>query len=121
MKKQKAKISGNFFQRHSGFFLAAPFLVFFITFVILPILIAIVLSFTNFNSVETPEFVGLQNYIRIFSGDTVFSKNILPNTILYDFGSVDESSAYGIRNSALLSVHDGGSCGCYRVESNFLR
>lgn len=83
MKKQKAKISGNFFQRHSGFFLAAPFLVFFITFVILPILIAIVLSFTNFNSVETPEFVGLQNYIRIFSGDTVFSKNILPNTILY--------------------------------------
>ena len=79
MIKQKQDI----LTRHSGIILVAPFLIVFLSFIILPIIIAVFLSFTNFNSVEFPQFVGLGNYIRIFTSDLVFSKNILPNTILY--------------------------------------
>ena len=55
----------------------------FITFIILPIIAAIGLSFTDFNGVQTPDFVFLENYIRIFSKDSVFMQHILPNTIVY--------------------------------------
>lgn len=50
----------------------APFTVFFFLFTILPIVAAIVLSFTYFNMVSTPTFVGFDNYIRLFFDDDVF-------------------------------------------------
>ena len=50
----------------------APFTVFFFLFTILPIMAAIVLSFTYFNMVSTPTFVGFDNYIRLFFDDDVF-------------------------------------------------
>ena len=55
----------------------------FITLIILPIICAISLSFTDYNGMETPDFVLLDNYIRIFSRDAVFMQKILPNTIVY--------------------------------------
>ncbi len=50
----------------------APFLLAFMLFMVIPIVSSIVLSFTNFNMVQTPDFVGLDNYWRIFTGDEVF-------------------------------------------------
>ena len=61
----------------------APFLILFTTLIVLPILIAIFLSFTDFNGVQFPDFVFLDNYIRIFTSDSVFLMKILPNTIVY--------------------------------------
>ena len=49
-----------------------PFTVFFLMFTIVPILAAIVLSFTYFNMVSTPTFVGFENYVRLFFDDDVF-------------------------------------------------
>ena len=60
----------------------APFMIFFILFTVLPVLAAIGLSFTNFNMLETPDFVGLQNYQRLFVGDTVFITAI-KNTLIF--------------------------------------
>ena len=39
-------------------------------------LISIALSFTNFNMIQTPQFVGQQNYARLFLGDDIFIKSI---------------------------------------------
>jgi multiple sugar transport system permease protein len=69
--------------KYSHWVMILPFLVLFLIFIILPIIFAIGLSFTNFNAVETPEFVLFENYSRIFSKDAVFMQKILPNTILY--------------------------------------
>ena len=60
----------------------APFMIFFILFTVLPVLAAIGLSFTNFNMLETPEFIGLQNYQRLFVGDPVFITAI-KNTLIF--------------------------------------
>lgn len=52
--------------------LIAPFTALFVLFTIVPILAAIVLSFTYFNMVQAPTFIGLDNYLRLFFDDDVF-------------------------------------------------
>jgi multiple sugar transport system permease protein len=49
-----------------------PFLVIFFTFTILPVLASIFLGFTNFNVLQPPRFVGLDNYRRLFLEDEYF-------------------------------------------------
>ena len=62
--------------------LLLPFLVVFIVFMLLPVLSAIVLSFTDFNMVQTPHVVGLNNYIRLLTDDEIFMIS-LRNTLVY--------------------------------------
>lgn len=49
-----------------------PFALLFITFVVIPVLAAMVLSLTDYNMLETPGWVGLDNYIRVFLEDDDF-------------------------------------------------
>lgn len=74
---------GNVFTKHSTPFLLAPYAVIFILFIIIPVIAAIVLSFTYYNTIETPTFTGLSNYLNLFTNDEVFMRNVLPNTVIY--------------------------------------
>lgn len=58
-----------------------PFLLIFFTFYIAPVVISIIYSFTYYNVLETPRFIGLQNYINLFLADDVFLTAI-KNTLL---------------------------------------
>jgi len=60
----------------------APYLILFITFTVCPVIISIFLSFTSFNMLETPTFIGLQNYYRMFMADDLFVK-ALGNTLMF--------------------------------------
>ena len=51
-------------------------------FTLLPIGIAVVISFTNFDMVQAPRFVGVANYIRMFLDDDIFVK-AFSNTMLF--------------------------------------
>lgn len=51
-----------------------PFFSLFTLFVILPVGIAIVLSFTDYNLLQAPHFVGFQNYADFFFNDEIFMK-----------------------------------------------
>lgn len=44
---------------------------------------AIILSFTNFNTIQFPRFVGFLNYINLITNDEVFMQYVLPNTVKY--------------------------------------
>ena len=59
-----------------------PYYVIFAVFVLLPVLISIVLSFTSFNVLETPTFIGLTNYINLLLDDEVFMIAV-KNTFLF--------------------------------------
>lgn len=59
-----------------------PFMLFFIIFTVYPVLASIAVSFTEYNILEAPTFVGLNNYRRLFLEDTVFTK-ALSNTLIY--------------------------------------
>lgn len=66
----------------TGYLFLAPFLILFITFTMVPIAVAMGLSLTNYNLVQTPEFVGLTNYRNLILEDDVFLKS-LSNTIVF--------------------------------------
>jgi multiple sugar transport system permease protein len=60
-----------------------PYILLFSLFIIIPIIIAIYLSFTNFNTIETPGFIGFLNYINLLTQDEIFMQYVLPNTVLF--------------------------------------
>lgn len=59
----------------------APFMLIFTLFLLIPVLAAVVLSFTSFDMVQAPKLVGLNNYIRLFFNDDVFLTS-LQNTLV---------------------------------------
>lgn len=86
IKSNKKNEKMTFFQeikRYRGLYLMMiPFSLVFIFFTILPVISAVVLSFTSFNMFSFPEFTGLSNYIDLFVSDTVFY-TALKNTLVF--------------------------------------
>ena len=60
-----------------------PYFMLFILFVAIPVVIAVGLSFTDFNAIQKPSFVGLKNYVDLFLQDEVFIEHVIPNTIIF--------------------------------------
>ena len=67
-----------------GTLFVLPFFVLFLVFVILPVIVSIVLSFTDYNIIQTPSFVGLSNYKQLFLDDDVF-QTCVRTTLLFAF------------------------------------
>ncbi len=64
-------------KRHrASFVLVSPFFLFFTVFTIVPIIIAIALSFSYYNVLESPRFIGFSNYRLLFVDDDIFLKAI---------------------------------------------
>ena len=63
------------------YLIMAPFMILFFVFGILPILSSMVLSFFDYDMVSTPIWAGLENYLRMFTGDRVFPI-VLKNTMV---------------------------------------
>lgn len=59
----------------------SPFLILFFIFTVIPVLVSIGLSFTYFNILEVPKFVGIQNYFRLLLDDEIFILS-LKNTLI---------------------------------------
>lgn len=59
-----------------------PFMLFFFLFTVYPVIASVVISFTEYNVLEAPRFVGLANYQRLFLEDDIFKK-ALGNTIVF--------------------------------------
>ena len=70
-------------KRRTPYLFLLPYLILFTVFIIIPTAMAIGLSFTNYNAVQAPQFVGLTNYINLLTQDTIFLQYVLPNTILF--------------------------------------
>lgn len=70
------------YKSRASYVLMAPFLILFLVFVVIPILSSVFLSFTSFNMLQIPKFVGFDNYIRMFLEDDVFVK-ALRNTVVF--------------------------------------
>ena len=50
----------------AAYIMVAPFMIVFTLFTVVPVLLSIVVSFTDFNILQMPNFVFLDNYIRLF-------------------------------------------------------
>ncbi len=70
----------------STWLLLTPYIFLFTAFIVIPVIVAMLLSFTYFNVIEAPRFAdlyGLYNYVMIITQDEVFLRYVLPNTLQY--------------------------------------
>lgn len=72
MRQKKYKLSHLIWKKRVSYMMLMPYFVLFFLFTVLPVLTSIVLSFTSFNMLEMPEFVGWANYIKLFLEDDIF-------------------------------------------------
>lgn len=56
----------------ASYFLIAPFTIIFVTFTVLPVIIAIYYSFTYYNILQPPKFIGWENYKNLLFNDQIF-------------------------------------------------
>ncbi|ABP67995.1 binding-protein-dependent transport systems inner membrane component [Caldicellulosiruptor saccharolyticus DSM 8903] len=68
----------------ASYLMIAPYMLLFTIFTLIPVLSSIFLSFTNYNMLQPPKWVGWANYIRLFLNDKIFLK-VLRNTLIFAF------------------------------------
>lgn len=84
----------SFFQRFKkayrkyiwGYIFIFPSMLIILLFKLIPLLIGFIISFTDWNLLSSPEFIGLANYVRLFSDPN--SGKVFGNTFYYAFLSV---------------------------------
>jgi len=86
MKSARKKRGAGFIQevRHHKelYLMLLPFTLLFCIFVILPVLSSVAISFTDFNMLQFPKWMGVDNYVRLFLDDDVFLIAVR-NTLLF--------------------------------------
>lgn len=72
-----------FSREGSAYAFLSIYAILFIIFIVIPVLAAVSLSFTFFDAIQTPHFIGLSNYISLLTQDDIFMRYVLPNTIMF--------------------------------------
>nr|WP_288827477.1 sugar ABC transporter permease [uncultured Clostridium sp.] len=78
MKEKKRENFRRFMNREStaGFVFSLPFTIGFLLFMVVPMGLSLYYSFCDYNILAPPVFVGMKNYIKMFTDDAVFFKTI---------------------------------------------
>lgn len=80
--KKQASLGYQIKKNKASYLMMAPYFILFFLFTVLPVVMSIVLSFTDFNMLEFPKFVGWRNYVKLFLEDNIFTI-ALKNTLLF--------------------------------------
>lgn len=79
--KQTKKTSRLGESRYHGLLYVTPWFVGFLLFMLYPFVASLYLSFTKFNLISSPKWVGVANYLKLFH-DPIFKKSI---TVLFEY------------------------------------
>ncbi len=79
--KKQASLSYRIKRNKESYIMLAPYFILFFLFTVLPVVMSICFSFTYYNMLEMPEFIGWKNYIKLFLEDDIFLKS-LKNTLI---------------------------------------
>ncbi|WP_042163060.1 carbohydrate ABC transporter permease [Paenibacillus gorillae] len=66
-----------------AYFFSAPFLICFLLFIVIPVIMAATLGFTSYDGFGKLHFIGVDNYIALFTQDIIFLTKAIPNTFLF--------------------------------------
>ncbi|MBR1439869.1 MAG: sugar ABC transporter permease [Lachnospiraceae bacterium] len=81
--RKSTKVGKRMHSNPNGYAFVFPYALLFVIFILAPVVMAVILSFTNFNAIQWPKFVGFLNYINLITADDTFMKFVLPNTVKY--------------------------------------
>ncbi|WP_302325987.1 carbohydrate ABC transporter permease [Enterocloster lavalensis] len=113
MKQKKSKTIYKKQDNMVGYLMLAPWLVGFIGMWLIPAVISLYYSFTDFNLLNTPKIIGFANYIRVFTEDDSFIQ-ALKVTFLYVLILVPLRLAFALFVAMLLNKKHVG-LGLYRT------
>lgn len=83
MRKAESRMLLKEMRRNRAFYLMlAPYFILFFLFTVLPVLMSMALSFTYFNMLEMPTFIGWNNYLKLLFRDDIFTI-ALQNTLIF--------------------------------------
>ncbi len=97
-----SKISKN--ENRSGYLFISPWLIGFFLFLVGPGLYSLYMSFNEWDLFSPPEYVGIQNYIELFTDDPTFIKS-LSNTLLFVIRSVLASMIIALGLALLMNTN----------------
>jgi len=105
----------SFFQKDavSGYVFILPWLLGFLLFTLIPFISSFYFSFTKYDLFSSPKFIGLDNYVKMFTNDELFVKS-LKVTFLYAFVSVPLRLIFALFVAVLLNRKSKMS-GIYRT------
>ena len=86
-----------------GLFYISPWIVGFLFLQLYPFLSSLYYSFTQYNVLGTPKFIGLDNYIRLFTIDPDFIKSIFV-TLEYALISVPSKLLFALIIAMILNM-----------------
>lgn len=91
-------------EQRAGLTMAAPALILLLLFLVVPVLLAFGLSFTNARliSPNPPRFVGLDNFVRAFTADPTFLRSTL-NTFVFAAVIVPVQAGLGLALAVLVN------------------
>ena len=89
--------------RYTGLFYVLPWVIGFLIFQLYPFVMSLYYSFTNYNMIKAPVWVGLNNYIRIFTKDKYFFNSIRV-TLLYVLMAVPMKLAFALLIAMVLNM-----------------
>ena len=69
-------------KHQASYLMIAPYFILFFFFTVLPVLMSVVVSFTDWNMLEMPNFVGWNNYVKLLIEDDIFMIS-LKNTLIF--------------------------------------
>ncbi len=81
-KLTKKEVATRIWNDRVGYLMCLPYFVLFCCFTVVPVLISIFYSFTDFNMIQSPNLVGVANYLRLFLDDEIFLIAIRNTVIL---------------------------------------
>jgi multiple sugar transport system permease protein len=102
MLQKKRKMSNAVSEGIKGYMFFSPWLLGFIIFMAGPILYSLYLSFTSYNMLSTPKWVGILNYKILFTQDPLFLKSLY-NTVYFVFFSVPMNTVCGVLLAVLMN------------------
>ena len=80
--KRGNRLRRQLYLNRQYYYLIAPYTILFIIFTVVPVLMSLYLSFTYFNLLEAPRFIGWQNYMDLFVNDKVWMIAVKNTAIL---------------------------------------
>jgi len=86
-----------------GYLSLTPWMIGFLAFTLFPIAVSVVLGFTEWTVVKAPRWIGLDNYVRMFTADPLFWQS-LKATLGYVVLSLPLKLVFGLALALLLNL-----------------
>lgn len=97
----------------AGIIFSLPFIIGFLMFMLIPMALSLYYSFCKYDIQNAPEFIGLDNYVRIFTKDKVFRK-ALGVTCYYALVGTPLKVIFALIVALILN-HESKAVGFYRA------